>query len=436
MMENRLLLTSPDGSSNRNPPERCPRPLYSRDSTQEDHTFPQDDQSEDLIVKVEVKEEEEPYVWDDDPCKEEEIPPEISTDPGDTRETQRNVKAEEEEHMKIEENDNPPEISTDPGDTIETQRDVKAEEEDEGLVMIKEEAVPIEISTDGRFMKCNMRKSPVILTYTKTENYITSDFLKENPITLNVHPTPHGADLSSGPSTQGECFSDLSQTTHQTVGRAGKTSTCSSSRKVLAEHQSRMKPFSCSECGKSYNSKASLIRHQRVDTGEKPHTCSECGKSFCLRTILIKHQKTHSGEKPFSCPECGRCFRQKSAAVMHQRTHTGVKPFSCSECGKCFATKRALIKHQPVHTGEKPFSCPECGKCFPHKMSLTIHQRCHTGEKPFPCTECGRCFATTQNRSAHQRTHTGVKPYSCSECGNSFSWKRSLLRHRCVHTGE
>ncbi|PIO14393.1 hypothetical protein AB205_0122490, partial [Aquarana catesbeiana] len=139
------------GSSNRNPPERCPRPLYSRDPTQEhqeipqeDHTFPQDDQSEDLIVKVEVKEEEEPYVWDDDPCKEEEISPEISTDPGDT---QRNVKAEEEEHMKIEEDDNPPAVSTDPGDTRETQRDVKAEEEDEGHVRIKEEAVPIEIST-------------------------------------------------------------------------------------------------------------------------------------------------------------------------------------------------------------------------------------------------------------------------------------------------
>ncbi|PIO24408.1 hypothetical protein AB205_0194420, partial [Aquarana catesbeiana] len=32
-------VTPPDGSSNGNPPERCPRPLYSRDSTQEDHTI-------------------------------------------------------------------------------------------------------------------------------------------------------------------------------------------------------------------------------------------------------------------------------------------------------------------------------------------------------------------------------------------------------------
>ncbi|KAM5126948.1 zinc finger protein 404-like [Mantella aurantiaca] len=40
MMANQPPLTSPDGSSNRNPPERCPRPLYSQDSTQEDLTIP------------------------------------------------------------------------------------------------------------------------------------------------------------------------------------------------------------------------------------------------------------------------------------------------------------------------------------------------------------------------------------------------------------
>ncbi|PIO14479.1 hypothetical protein AB205_0024600 [Aquarana catesbeiana] len=64
MMENQPPLTSPvcvfptDGSSNGNPPERCPRPLYSRDSTQEGHTIPHHHQSENLRdSKVEVKEE-------------------------------------------------------------------------------------------------------------------------------------------------------------------------------------------------------------------------------------------------------------------------------------------------------------------------------------------------------------------------------------------
>ncbi|CAI9575049.1 unnamed protein product, partial [Staurois parvus] len=44
MMDNQPPLTSPDGSSHGNPPERCPRPLYSRDSTQEGHTIPHHNQ--------------------------------------------------------------------------------------------------------------------------------------------------------------------------------------------------------------------------------------------------------------------------------------------------------------------------------------------------------------------------------------------------------
>ncbi|XP_077322104.1 uncharacterized protein LOC143955859 [Lithobates pipiens] len=58
MMDNQPPLTSPDGSSNGNPPERCPRPLYSRDSPQEGHTIPHHHQSGNLRdPKVEVKEE-------------------------------------------------------------------------------------------------------------------------------------------------------------------------------------------------------------------------------------------------------------------------------------------------------------------------------------------------------------------------------------------
>ncbi|PIO10218.1 hypothetical protein AB205_0107110, partial [Aquarana catesbeiana] len=62
-----------DPPNTRNPPERCPCPLYSRDSTQEDHTIPHCFKGEDLIdIKVEVKsEEEERYVRDDQQSMEE-----------------------------------------------------------------------------------------------------------------------------------------------------------------------------------------------------------------------------------------------------------------------------------------------------------------------------------------------------------------------------
>ncbi|CAI9560067.1 unnamed protein product, partial [Staurois parvus] len=57
----------------RNPPERCPRPLYSRDSTQEGHTIPHRYKSGDPIdIEFEVKaEEEEAYVRDDQQSMEE-----------------------------------------------------------------------------------------------------------------------------------------------------------------------------------------------------------------------------------------------------------------------------------------------------------------------------------------------------------------------------
>ncbi|XP_077322199.1 uncharacterized protein LOC143955946 [Lithobates pipiens] len=57
----------------RNPPERCPRPLYSRDSTQEGHTIPHCYKSGDpMDIEFEVKsEEEERYVRDDQQSMEE-----------------------------------------------------------------------------------------------------------------------------------------------------------------------------------------------------------------------------------------------------------------------------------------------------------------------------------------------------------------------------
>ncbi|PIO09904.1 hypothetical protein AB205_0189970 [Aquarana catesbeiana] len=48
-----------DGSSNGNPPERCPRPLYSRDSTQEHINYAHNYEGKDVVdLKVQVKAEE------------------------------------------------------------------------------------------------------------------------------------------------------------------------------------------------------------------------------------------------------------------------------------------------------------------------------------------------------------------------------------------
>ncbi|XP_073519592.1 uncharacterized protein [Phyllobates terribilis] len=67
MMEVPQPLTSPDLSSKRTTPERCPRPLLPQDCKQEDPNVPQDHQGEDL-THINTT---ETYVWGDERCKEE-----------------------------------------------------------------------------------------------------------------------------------------------------------------------------------------------------------------------------------------------------------------------------------------------------------------------------------------------------------------------------
>lgn len=150
-----------------------------------------------------------------------------------------------------------------------------------------------------------------------------------------------------------------------------------------------------------------LRRGQRFHPGElmcqsfTSQESTQCG-------VTPSTTRGHSGGKIFhQCADCGKCFQYKSQLTRHQRVHTREKPYLCSDCGKSFSQRQHQVNHQKLHTGENPHRCSDCGKSFVCVSQLVMHQRSHTGEKPFPCMDCGRCFSRRAHLLRHQRTIHG-----------------------------
>ncbi|XP_073416355.1 uncharacterized protein [Dendrobates tinctorius] len=456
-------LTSPDLSSKRTTPERCPRPLP-QDCKQEDPSVPQDHQGEDL-THINTT---ETYVRDDERCKEE-IPtydyPHDCTRRSEGQLTSSVFKSDDFEIKQdsIEVNAITPDMlsslhskdqSSDPlkqvlsSDALPTAKENQTHKIRIKKLTSPKAKKPFSHSEHGNSFppkKCFLKHQNIHTTVNRFSCSICrKSFNRKSK--LVSHKRSHTGEKPFSCSQCGKCFTEKSGfNRHQKIHTGEKLFSCLecgkcfSRKERLDSHQrthTGEKPFSCSECGKCFSWKSDVIIHQRNHTGEKPFSCSECGKCFNRKKLLDRHQRTHTGEKPFSCSECGKCFNWKSDVIKHQRTHTREKPFSCSECGKCFNLKAYLDGHQRTHTGEKPFLCSECGKCFNRKAHLDRHQRTHTGEKPFLCSECGKCFNEKSDFVKHQRIHTGEKPFSCSECGNCFTRKAYLDRHQRTHTGE
>ncbi|XP_040278914.1 zinc finger protein 3-like [Bufo bufo] len=389
MKKDHQPLTSPDGTSRRNPLERCPSPLYSQDWSEEkpiiplDHPFPHVPNMGPLQGSYD------------------------GTISGPEDPTSESV-------------DDVPNI-------------LKGRGENNFTPVPYSEVLELPAEGEDR-----MRGSD--------SNHLlsSSSIVEDNPSSIGKTRTIHRLGKLLACSECGQRFKKkCNLSIHERIHKGERPFTCSECGKgfcrksVLVRHQSSHtgeKPFSCSECGRCFNQKPELVRHKRTHTGEKPFPCPECGKCFSRNSILVKHLRTHTGEKPHSCSECGKSFNQKSDLEKHQRVHTGEKPYLCSECGKCFNQKSDLVKHQRIHTGVKPYPCSECGKCFSYKSDLGIHLRIHTGEKPYSCPECGKCFNHKSQLVVHLKNHTGEKPNSCTICGKRFPKVSQLEEHQRNHT--
>ncbi|CAL4112944.1 unnamed protein product, partial [Meganyctiphanes norvegica] len=233
---------------------------------------------------------------------------------------------------------------------------------------------------------------------------------------------------------------------HEGVQKPYKCSICKKTfdtkrhRKRHMENHSSEKTFSCHMCGKMLKNNDSLRRHLNFfHTDEKIHSCTECDYRAKYKMALNKHMiNKHSSETEIQCNICSKSFASECFLKYHMAVHSSEKQFACEVCKKRFTTERQKQQHMLRHAAEKPFECAECDKKFASKELLKKHLPSHlpNEERPLACDQCDLRFNTLSALNYHKQMHATTLKVICDVCGKGFRDPYYLKRHKMMHTDE
>ena len=140
----------------------------------------------------------------------------------------------------------------------------------------------------------------------------------------------------------------------------------------------------CATCGKSYQSKTGLRRHERAHSDDFPHRCDQCGKGFFTLTHYTDHVVSHAKGKGHVCATCKRSFHNACNLKKHIKSQhqSNKESFTCAQCNKTFTGKRGLQEHlTTVHDLEKRYKCSTCMKYFRYRSTLLYHRMVKCGKQ-------------------------------------------------------
>ncbi|XP_063607064.1 zinc finger protein 836-like [Penaeus indicus] len=131
-------------------------------------------------------------------------------------------------------------------------------------------------------------------------------------------------------------------------------------------HNKAAPQFKCEACGFCTKSMTYLkAHHSRMHKNpSKVYSCDHCNKNFRSKARVIEHVRIHTGERPFSCPVCLKTFYSQSNLYAHERTvHGRLKNYGTKETEE--NTGEAIVRRQIS-------SCYQCHLC---QLTCPTHKK-------------------------------------------------------------
>ena len=130
----------------------------------------------------------------------------------------------------------------------------------------------------------------------------------------------------------------------------------------------------------------------------------------------------------YICSECGKSFNARPSLLQHEKRHKNLAPYVC--CGKMFFSKANIERHQCNAHGEtKSHVCPTCGKAFAIMADLTRHRRKEDKSDFLPCSICGYKAPSATYLRDHMSKHETTSSFKCQQCSKAYKFRSGLARH-------